>query len=40
VSTADDVARTAVEAGARARKTGASFGRFVTRVRQAGANVF
>ena len=39
-SAADDVARRAVAAGARARSAGISIGRFVTRASRAGANVF
>ena len=39
-SAASDVARAAASAGARARSTGVSIGRFVTRASKAGANVF
>ena len=39
-SAASDVARAAVATGARARSTGVSIGRFVTRASKAGANVF
>ena len=39
-STANDIARAASEAGARARNAGISIGRFVTRASKAGANVF
>jgi bla regulator protein blaR1 len=39
-SAASDVARAAATAGARARSTGVSIGRFVTRASKAGANVF
>jgi beta-lactamase regulating signal transducer with metallopeptidase domain len=39
-SAANDVARAAAATGARARSTGVSIGRFVTRASKAGANVF
>lgn len=39
-SAASDVARAAVATGARARSTGVSIGRFVTRATKAGASVF
>ena len=39
-SAASDVARAAAATGARARSTGVSIGRFVTRASKAGANVF